>query len=483
MPSLDQVPDELWLEILAQVPLETLKHVSLTQRHLSRLSRHLIFTDFHFHPYATSGLILLLPNVLKVKRALERLNFWTTDVAHLVHSCEITPWSANSTQARSHTETPYILLAPFFERLGRFTSLRHIYAHQVLFTQIALTNLCSLPALTQLHIHECGVAPEAHMDLSSLNLELRVSRFQFTRLSSQDDGITLWMPLLRPDHLRELEVQCNFRFLDLVLPAIAPFHRVYKLSLTLDASKVAHNLTLLAKFPALEVLSLTGPWTSENLGEERPRADQILPMLREYKGYFGTLPIYLALPTLTRLEVFEPFRSATPRDFMRQLQGLSPTQITMLTVRFTWFEHAALAPLSDFFPRLISLRITIRVEDVQLSPDGINRQATAFFSALAYRPIVPRTLEHLSISWEFTSVDYDETRASHPRTDDLPDLTGLGMALMAGCPALTFLWLDGHDFMLHWRTSPSGTVELNIALNIQEAIALRTRLSASSDVL
>ncbi|KAJ7804286.1 hypothetical protein B0H14DRAFT_3486416 [Mycena olivaceomarginata] len=477
MVSLDQVPEELWLEILAHLPWETLKYLSLTHRIFSRLSRHLIFADFHFYPYAISGRTVLLPPVMKIKRALERLDFWTSeDIAPLVRSCEIKPCADSA--PRRHTDTPYILLAPLFQRLERFTGLGRFYAHQVHFTALGFSNLCRLPALTHLHIDGCGVAPGEHIDLSSL--ELKVSSFKIAGRDFQFDGATFWFPLLRPDHLRELDLTCIPRFLASIIPTLPQFHRVHTLSLTVAVSSTSLNLTILSKFPAVEVLSLVGPWKGGETGNEGLEVAKTLPMLRAYKGSFRTLPMFLALPTLTHVEAYGPSISANPALFMQQLEGVqSPSGITMLDLHFGSFEHAALAPVSAFFTRLTRLSVFIRVhsEEMVLSSDRVNRQATSFFIALADAPTLPRTLEHLVISWVFTSPEYEEEAPhGHPAVRDLPDLIYLRSALLAHCPALTFISLDGHDFMFHRRASASGVVVEKIATDLGDAVVMRARL-------
>jgi hypothetical protein len=374
MAPLDQVPNELWLEIFDHLSWETLKYVSLTQRSFYRISRHLIFADFHFHPYATSGLSLLLPSVAKIKRAIERLEFWTSsDVAPLVRSCKLTPW-VDSTP-RHHTDTPYILLAPFFGRLACFTGLRHLYANQVHFNQIGMANLCCLPALAYLRISGCRVGAGEPIDLSSL--ALRVSSFAFDPIDSQDEGITHWIPLLNADHLRKLEVASTPRFFDKITETMPSFHRLHTLSLTLDVSKTARNLMILSKFPAVQVLSLSGPYQRggwDEAGSDLQAAD-ILPVLKKYKGYFRTLPIFLAVPTLTRLEAYEPFGfDGSPSHFMRQLKGLPiPSRITALNVHFHNLEYAAIAPLSAFFAHLTQLSISVHA---QIAADGVNRQVS-----------------------------------------------------------------------------------------------------------
>ncbi|KAJ7107708.1 hypothetical protein C8R44DRAFT_529646, partial [Mycena epipterygia] len=95
MRAQDRVPNELWLEVFHHLPRDALKDVSLTYHAFHNISRSLLFTDFEFHPYATSGCvgILLLPSATEVDQSLERLAFWCSeDIAPLVRSCNVIPW-------------------------------------------------------------------------------------------------------------------------------------------------------------------------------------------------------------------------------------------------------------------------------------------------------------------------------------------------------------------------------------------------------
>ncbi|KAF8214356.1 hypothetical protein K438DRAFT_1563969, partial [Mycena galopus ATCC 62051] len=85
----DGVPDDVWLEIFHRLPRETLKNLSLTYPTFRRLSRPILFANFHFHPYAL-GVYYRLPPAGKFEECLACLNFWSSDqIAPLVRSCNI----------------------------------------------------------------------------------------------------------------------------------------------------------------------------------------------------------------------------------------------------------------------------------------------------------------------------------------------------------------------------------------------------------
>ncbi|KAJ7046389.1 hypothetical protein C8F04DRAFT_1064132 [Mycena alexandri] len=499
----DQVPTELWLEVFQNLPSDSLIAVSLTHRAFYNMSRHLVFAHFHFHPYGSTGTTLQLPDIAHIRRAHDRLAFWSSDdIAAGVRSCSVTPWPARSAIFRDSRPypasspsplwlpPPLFLLDQFVAQLDRFIGLKQLYLRDVYLTQPTITKLCRLPALTNLHIHMCGIAHGARIDTTSL--QLRVSVFEFTRRNGMDDGYTLWLPILRPETLRKLEVSANPIFFNKIIRMLPPFHRVHTLSLTMDLDKRVDNLRVLSKFPAVQTLSLsywrnnTFAWAF-NSDEAGPCvAMGVLPVLEHYKGYFRSLNTLLAIPTLRHLEAFELLGSGHPANFMQQLVGLpTPLNLTLLEVSFEGFDHDALILLSMYFPQLTQLRLDILVKDIAIN--SANLQATTFFRTLGESPTVPPTLERLAICWKFTAIGYQvfvpfatagakAQVPSHPGVHDLPDLALLRSSLRRRCPRLTFLWLDGDDFLLHWRNLPHGEVEKS-ALNIDQAPPLRQEIS------
>ncbi|KAJ7752556.1 hypothetical protein B0H16DRAFT_1545767 [Mycena metata] len=489
----DQVPTELWLEIFQNLPFDSLIAVSSTHRAFYNMSRHLVFAHFHFHPYASAGTTPELPDVEHVRRAHARLCFWSSDnIAAGVRSCSVTPWSARP-NSRPYSFSPppswtlpsvFQLLDLFVARLDWFTGLMQLYLRDVYLTQSTMTKLCSLPALTDLHIHMCSIAGGAYIDTTSL--QLRVSVFEFTRRNGMDDGCTLWLPILHPETLRKLEVSANPIFFNKVMGTLPRFHRVHTLTLTMDLDKGVDNLRVLSKFPAVQTLSLSY-WRNNRFAwsnSDEAVAMGVLPVLKHYKGYFPSLRTILALPTLRRLEAFALLGSGHPANFMQQLIGLpTPFRLTVLQISFESFDHDALLLLSIHFPQLAQLRLDIHAREIAQS--DTNLQATIFFKTLAYSPAVPSTLERLAICWKFTPITYHVPpvpvdgktwELSHPNLHDLPDLQLLRDSLRSRCPRLTFLWLDGHDFVLHWRKLPHGEVEKS-AVSIHQAPPLRQEIS------
>ncbi|KAJ6632235.1 hypothetical protein B0H10DRAFT_2206623 [Mycena sp. CBHHK59/15] len=187
------------------------------------------------------------------------------------------------------------------------------------------------------------------------------------------------------------------------------------------------NLTMLSKFPAVQVFSMSG-WGI--------LADGPGPCVQS-----------------ARLD--------------SAVAGIYANHITSLDATFDSFDNAALGTLSGFFPRLTELRIRINfeVEDGAFE-DDVNPQATTFFEALAETPTLPPTLERLALCWAF---EYEDPENA-PTADELPEFAELRDALVVRCPGLTVLWLDGHEFLFRWRKSSlDGTVDEGTADDAYDA--------------
>ncbi|KAJ6546755.1 hypothetical protein DFH09DRAFT_1506527 [Mycena vulgaris] len=424
MTSQAQVPDELWVEVFKYLPKTCLRDVSSTYRTFSRISRPLVFSDFDFHPYAVgAGDRRLLPSATEVKRSFERLNFWCSpEIAPLVRSCKITAWVWYP-RTFSDTETPYILLAAFFDRLSCFARLQTLYALCIDFTQIGVVGLCRLPVLTRLHIVNCIVAARERANTTALSL--KVSSFILER---EREGVDHWITLLDPDYLREMDVELSSHVFARTVANRSPFPHVHKLSAIMDNS-------------------LTMRWGG---ADPTVHISGLLPALTEYTGPCNTLCLFLPRETLTHLVT----PRCLPADFLRQLEGIgTPHNIPSLDLTFDDFDRAALDKLCRFFPRLTDLQITIIFggEDSAID-DGANPKPTTFCHALATSPALPPTLKNLAISWYYEGEDQNI-----PPVDE-SDFAPLRDALVARCPALTSLRFDGHKFLFRWRKGLDGTV-------------------------
>ncbi|KAJ6527038.1 hypothetical protein B0H19DRAFT_1243334 [Mycena capillaripes] len=449
-----QVPTELWVEAFSNLSFDTLKDVSLTNRAFCRATRPLLFTHFDFHPYTLGPDRAPLPlEDAEVARNLERLEFWTSDeIAPFVRSCDITPIGPRAaglygSPKGSYTwEKPYVLLHPFLERIQRFTGLWRLKAEDVHFTPMAIANLRRMSSLTHLHVDRFEITAGDPIECTAQPLAL--SSFAIHHHIMREDGLDHWTPLLHPEHLQELNVSCNLRVLGESTEAIQTFTHLHKLSITMNFSIMSHNLEIMSKFPNVRVLSIGG-WGEVDAW---PKDSGPFPLLSEYDGTHKLLPFFFSRATLTRITVSD----ATPDLVIRQLQGLcTPLNITALNGNFEGFDNEAFDTLISLLPRLVELRIriTLELEDGELE-DNINSIATSFFDALADTPGLPLTLEHLALAWKF---EYEYLETEPIVDDDQSDLLQLRDALLARCPALKSIWLDGHDFLFQWRKLSVGT--------------------------
>ncbi|KAF7344702.1 L-aminoadipate-semialdehyde dehydrogenase [Mycena venus] len=469
-----QVPNELWLEIFSDLSPDALKDVSVTNRTFCHTTRRLLFAHFDFHPYAIGPHSApILPSDLDVARYLERLDFWTSDeIAPFVCSCTITPTRrASPFDTVKVSPGPYVLLEPFFERIVRFTGLQRLMAKHAHFNAVALGNLRRMPSLTHLQIDHFEITAGESMDFILQPLSL--TRFSVSHNVTREDGLEHWIPLLNPEHLRELNIMCNLRILGESTDAIPIFPRLQKLSLFLNLATMSRNLATMSKFPGVRVVTIEG-WGEVDSWPDLHTQQGVFPLLTEYIGTYKILPLFFHRATLTRITI----TGATPEILIARLQGLrTPLNITAVTAsfhrfdgNFGSFDTAVLSTLFDVLPRLTEfcLRITLELEDDDLEDDA-NPIATSFFEALAHTPVLPPTLQRLALSWEFEYHDLE----CEPTVNDPPDLPRLRDVLTERCPRLQSLWLDGHDFLLQWRKAIDGICVEASADNAAEVASMR----------
>ncbi|KAJ7448614.1 hypothetical protein B0H11DRAFT_2080039 [Mycena galericulata] len=432
MTSHEQIPEELWLDIFHRLPLKTLKDVSVTEHAFRRICLPLLFADFRFYPYTIDYDGSIVPPTTEIQLYLEH------EIAPLVRSCHLTAhqsWRGDDTLTDT---SPYILLASFFVSLPSFIGLRRLDARGIHFTQTGLTNLCRLPILSDLRIDHCDLAAGESIDAASL--ELRVSRFSLSHgIMHKKGSVDHWIQLLCPDRLRELEVSDDPRFFGQTVDAIPSFPHVHKLS------AMSQNLSILSKFPAVQILALNDSEMTEDV--VRVDASAVLPVLREYTGPCETLPIFLAHSTLARLIV----PRCDPATFIAQLPGIQ-VQITSLNVTFWDLDTTAFRTLCAFFPSLTELCIRVVYGGVF---QGYNSKAKEFFSELGDTPTLPSALERLAFAWEFEYEDSSDEET--PWVHEMDSFDPVRDALVIQCPALTTLWLDGDEYLFRWHKSPDGT--------------------------
>ncbi|KAJ7773660.1 hypothetical protein DFH07DRAFT_767601 [Mycena maculata] len=457
----EQVPADVWLEVFRWLPPDNILHLLATHRTFRYLCRPILFAHFDFHPYVArprdrrllpfSGFTeqvffaslfdppdrLCHPPVQEVCRSLERLNFWSSDdIAPFVRSCHLSR-RLGSRRKRDASDgdkhSPFILLDAFFERLASFTEMQRLYIDGVCFTPMQAASLSRLSRLTRLDTHECIVD-----DHEAFSQVWGLARFSIRTTGS----FTPWISLLRSDLLRELEGVELIGEICILMPT---FPNVYKLAASMDFRTMAQNVTILSKFPAVQIFELKAVRMGGMFWESTPLPagpsplvlpSNILPVLQDYSGACDTLHIFIPRATLTRLSTF-PCRA---ENFLRQLaKNPEPTGITSLKVDShgefgaAWFDT-----LFGFFPHLVELEIIFR---------GVS-EATKLLETLVHDRTLP-SLIRLVLSLRPHYRDKSNPRDYVPFRD----------ALLARCPTLTALWLWDGINVLWWRRLTDKTVD------------------------
>ncbi|KAJ6547752.1 hypothetical protein DFH09DRAFT_1170481 [Mycena vulgaris] len=243
MDSTTTFPNELWLQIFSHLSPCVLRNLSSTRRALYDIARPLGFTEFKLRPYPYD----FQPPKAQLDDATERLRFYSSPkVAPYVQSCTARHTLNGRQDCTMDEGAPHVLVNAFFEYLPKFAAMQRIYMDRMQFTQIGITNLCGLPALTHVEFSGCKIAAGEQLNADSLNL--RVATF-ITRFDHMCD---LWMSLISRDSLRELSVS---DILPLAKPDVQPFPKAHTLTVNDLPMRIWDTLTIFAKFPALRVFS------------------------------------------------------------------------------------------------------------------------------------------------------------------------------------------------------------------------------------
>ncbi|KAJ7191534.1 hypothetical protein GGX14DRAFT_578843 [Mycena pura] len=456
MPSHREFPNELWLQILSNVPKDNFPAVSLTNNTLCQLVRPLLYTLLDFHPYAHYEKTLLFPPSEEVDRSMKRLHFWRSDeIAPFVRSIEISPWAAESVpwSAWHAVDSPYILQDLLFAHLQSFTCLQRLSTRHINFTGTAISSLARMSALQHLSIEDCDVVAGGDLDLfrQTLALSSVTVKFGLYYMDVSADvlprGYTLrpWLPLLHPDHLLELHLACDIRTWSENPSAVPDFPNVRRLFIHLSPIyEINRNFEILSKFRNVEVLTIPSQMGKYYAFHPQDSELPVLPALKELTCPWGYLPI-ARRAALTHLSITIFYTSG---QLMTQLERLrNPTSITSLVL-------LGVQPLDDTALVTI-LTLCLGLVEIRLSfPKDTTGKAASLYKALLRTPSLPPTLKSLCFcEWEH---EFDE---SHPGTLLGSEFQEIRAALVSRCPALTSLWLSGPGFAFHWRKYADQTIE------------------------
>jgi hypothetical protein len=352
-------PNELWLEIFSHLPPDALINLSSTDRALYAIARPLGFTEFRLKPYPYD----YNPPPALLDAALQRLNFWSSpQVAPHVRLCTARHYTVgwDGSQVMNDDKAPHVLMNAFFENLPKFTGLQQLYTERTEFTQLGVTNLCALPALTLLDISASKVAHGERINPASLTLHVST----FLGRMDWDHMNDLWISLLSRDSIREL----NIDPMALAKPEVQPFPNVHTLTVENSYIRTSDILAISTKFPALRVFVFASDYHAQDavMRNTPSQTSAIFPILEEYTGMYENLHIFVQRRTLTHITLVAEFPF---RKLVTELQGVAELpNITSLTAGFNTlssenlFGEAEIHALFALFPRLTVL-------DLKLYPD------------------------------------------------------------------------------------------------------------------
>ncbi|KAJ6486704.1 hypothetical protein C8R45DRAFT_1074548 [Mycena sanguinolenta] len=377
-----------------------LQCLSSTHRMLHDIARPLGFTEFTLHTY----LYGFQPQQARLDDALERLRFWTSP-----------------------------RIAP-----------HRLDARDIRFTRTGITNLCGLPALTSLEILGVTILNPEHVDPA---LTLRVARFTM-RLPYQymED---IWFTLLSRDTLRELDLP---RTLVLARSDVGPFPNVHSLR-TDRLPDMIHVVETFNKFPNLRSFSNPNGHGFRNLTPAQESS--IFPGLKKYTGVHQNLRIFGQRDTLTHITLVS---NPTFADFITELHGITTLPNiaffagVFITSDQVAFDKAEIGTLFTLFPNLTELQLTLLPSE----PHELLAQRTKLFLKMLPSSPLPSSLHSLSFRWDLAGY-----KSGGPETDfkphaaDMLDFPALRAELVAKCPALACIFLDGYHFLFLWRKTSS----------------------------
>ncbi|KAJ7208287.1 hypothetical protein GGX14DRAFT_633924 [Mycena pura] len=405
--------NELLLRIFVHLDRRTLRSVALANRTFSRLARTILFSHFAVSRYITclkkhKNDPVSASQLLQLSRYLD---FWTSEeIAPHVRSCEISPqrW------ADDQVAVPQ-LLATLFDHIERFAALRRLELSNIQLTGLAVSTLTRLPMLSELLLESCEVANGDSMP--SVSNVLRLCHFLYISKYVSIEGLEEWLPLLEPS-VHEFE-----RFQDW-LPLLEP-----SCLRVLHTDAALHISAVIPVFPYVHDLRFTGP--------------------------IRALSLFLARDTLMRIETDD---EDSLDDFVIELQRLpSPlTNLIHLTASFSSSCTAtALEAIFASLPRLEHVQITFAPYAV----DRLKPAPAAILSKLSCIPGISPHLQLVSLIWK--CLDHVKPRTVDSIESDC-DFPAVRAELVAQCPDLEVLWLDGRDFIFCWHTQADNMDETEV---------------------
>ncbi|KAK6969126.1 hypothetical protein R3P38DRAFT_3147559 [Favolaschia claudopus] len=490
--SRERFPEELWLEIVNQLPHKSRLRISVVDHTLRRISRPFLFSHFCLIPYAPSATSIdgdiepVCHDPDMQLSQIEHLEFKTSpEIAPLIHTLDIRPWNLYDSRREKRVDSPFLILDMLFSRLSLFVRLHTVRAYNIIFTHIGLVNLCGLPALTHLEVNGCTVTD--YVDEPSLDLH-RISNATLGHSGrSSRSGLDPWIRLIDVNHVVELVLEIPSQLWG-SMPALIPeFPHVTRLHLHKPWCQVSLPISvivpILLKFPSVTDLSLARCHT-----EYQTPYPPLLPNIQHFFGSFAFLSLIICQPTLTSIGISN-LRGGRELDFVRNSQS---------NVR----SVSLFSPLDDLEEFSLWLGMFPCLERFHIrSYDDVGCQLfteiAPFLYDLIHSPSLSISLDSLRIFWGkgncedvSSSEEEDDTSEEDEDEDEQPgdhingDETKISLreksrltkaeavaglrSLMAKFRALSCLEIQGHAFLFHAFRRSDGTIKEEIIVTARD---------------
>ncbi|KAJ7194461.1 hypothetical protein GGX14DRAFT_476436 [Mycena pura] len=309
-------------------------------------------------------------------------------------------------------------------------------------TGLAVLTLARLPILSEFTLRRCNIANGESIPSVS-------NAFRLCRFSSYSDRIEEWLPLLEPSSLRILHVR-SAPTTGAVLPV---FPYVHELQVRVNPTPTPADIDFLKKLPGVTKLRMDMDWS-----RGRPRLPlatlpaNVLPVLADFTGPIRALQLFIARDTLTRIDILTRINAdgETELDeFVTELQQL-PAPLTNLIHLVATFSYSCIDTATGLEAIFASLP---RLQDVEITfalyqADWFDPAPAVVVSKLPSIHGLSPHLQRLSLIWQCS---YSLPPHTVDTIESDCDFFAVRAAVVAQCPDLKVLWLDGRDFVFLWH--------------------------------
>ncbi|KAF7329369.1 hypothetical protein MKEN_00198400 [Mycena kentingensis (nom. inval.)] len=463
-----QIPPEIWLEVVEELPREDLGSFGLVDRAFSRVARPSLFRYFRFTPFDVVDGEATLPAEAVVQKRRNRLQFWLSPaVAPLVRECYLHPlerWQASDSDvAVRSVGDPLMLVYDFARDFHRLTNLHILNVAQSCAIQLLVDQIAVATTLRDFRISDTyklvTPLPSAVIHPSP---NLRIQKATFESDLTREDGIRAWAAVLDPVHLQSIKLRCGFRAWSENPSSVPVFPGVKRLDIRLPWIRFQNLRDILPKFPGVERFTIRGTVENDESAQLKILSDlaagcrPFIAALRRLETSEEFLQTLLPLATnLTYLDI-DPISDCSGEEILDYLPNDKMPSVTYLQLRLERLDATELQRILERFPGTQELRLDVFHSYPYLTTPAIPISVpTRLFKRLPAMSTVVPQLHSLAISYVFLCDEEEGLWKSRAQKN----AEKMRDAILASWPALTSLWLGGHDYLITWRRDCGGYVE------------------------